>query len=126
MSQRFYKCNKCGNIYAVVEDKGCRVSCCGVPMEEIIPGAVDAAAEKHVPVVSQEGSTVTVKVGDVPHPMISEHYIEWISIETKEGNQRKLLNPESEPEAKFALTDDDELIAAYAYCNLHGLWKKDL
>ncbi|MGI6205382.1 MAG: desulfoferrodoxin family protein [Anaerovoracaceae bacterium] len=125
MPQRFFKCHKCGNIYAVVEDSGCRVSCCGSPMEEIIPGAVDASEEKHVPVIEQDGQKVTIKVGSAVHPMTSEHYIEWISIETKEGNQRKVLEPESAPEASFVLTDDDELLAAYAYCNLHGLWKTE-
>jgi superoxide reductase len=126
MSHRFYKCNICGNIYEVVEDSGCQVTCCGIPMEEIIPGAVDASEEKHVPSVTQNGNEVRVIVGDTLHPMLSDHYIEWISIDTREGIQRKELLPESAPEASFLLTDDDELLSVYAYCNLHGLWKTEL
>ena len=126
MSHRFYNCNKCGNIYEVVEDSGCRVSCCGIPMEEIIPGAVDASEEKHVPVILQDGSRVRIVIGEILHPMGSDHYIQWISIDTKEGIQRKELSPESAPEASFILTEDDELISVYAYCNLHGLWKKEV
>ena len=97
--------------------------CCGKPMEEIIPGTTDASVEKHVPVVSVEGNIVRVKVGSVEHPMIPEHYIEWISLQTKFGNQRKALDPGEAPEALFAILDGDEVVAAYAYCNLHSLWK---
>lgn len=99
--------------------------CCGQKMEEILPGVTDAAVEKHVPEIVVEGKKVIVKVGSVAHPMIAEHYIEWVSIETKEGEQRKALSPEMAPEVEFMLSDSDELIAAYAYCNLHGLWKAD-
>lgn len=126
MSHRFYKCNKCGNIYEVVKDSGCQVFCCGVPMEEIIPGAVDASEEKHVPVVTQEDNTVRVVVGEALHPMAGDHYIEWISIDTREGIQRKELSPEAPPEASFLLSGDDELVSVYACCNLHGLWKKEV
>ena len=116
MTQRFYKCAHCGNIIAFVENKGVPVMCCGQKMEELIPGTTDAAQEKHVPVIQQ---------GEVEHPMQEEHYIQWISIETKEGNQRKVLKPGEAPKAVFMLTDTDELIAAYEYCNLHGLWKAE-
>ena len=126
MAQRFFYCEHCHNIYAVVHDSGVPVMCCGQKMTELIPGSVDASVEKHVPVVELNGNEVTVKVGSEEHPMTSEHYIEWISIETTEGNQRKLLSPESEPSVKFVLTDSDQLLAAYAYCNLHGLWKKEV
>ena len=88
-------------------------------MKEIIPGTTDAAVEKHVPVISQEGNIVTVSVGSVEHPMIPEHYIEWISLETNKGNQRKVLQPNTPPTAQFALLDGEEVITAYAYCNLH-------
>ena len=94
-------------------------------MQEIIPGTTDAAQEKHVPVIQKEGNKVTVTVGEVEHPMLEEHYIQWISIETKEGNQRKILKPGEAPTAVFMLTESDELIAAYEYCNLHGLWKAE-
>ncbi|MBO7676989.1 MAG: desulfoferrodoxin Dfx [Erysipelotrichaceae bacterium] len=120
---KFYRCAKCGQMVAIVEKKGCPIMCCGQPMEEIIPGTTDAAAEKHVPVVKQEGNLVTVCVGEVEHPMIPEHYIEWIALQTKQGNQRKKLNPGEKPMAVFALVDGDECVAAYAYCNLHSLWK---
>lgn len=123
MEQKFYICNHCGNIIAMVKDSGVPVMCCGEKMTEIIPGSVDASQEKHVPVVSVDGSTVTVTVGSVEHPMVPEHYIEWSSLQTKQGNQRKLLEPGQEPTVCFALCPGDEVEAAYAYCNIHGLWK---
>lgn len=97
--------------------------CCGQKMTEIIPGTVDAAREKHVPVYEVNGSTVQVRVGAVEHPMQDVHYIEWIALQTKQGVQRKALKPGEKPEASFALCEGDEVVAAYAYCNLHGLWK---
>lgn len=123
MELKFYSCEICGKIIAMVKDTGVPTICCGQPMKEIVPGSVDAAAEKHVPVVSVEGNIVTVEVGSVPHPMAEEHYIEWIVLSTQEGMQRKALNPGDEPKAEFALTDGDEVIGALAYCNLHSLWK---
>ncbi|MFA9463760.1 MAG: desulfoferrodoxin family protein [Velocimicrobium sp.] len=123
MKQRFFKCELCGNVIAFVEDKGTPLSCCGQHMTELIPGAVEAAVEKHVPVVSVEGNKVTVTVSTVEHPMTEGHYIQWISLETKQGNQRKMLTPQDKPVAEFMLCDEDEVVAAYAYCNLHGLWK---
>ena len=120
---KFFKCAHCGNIIAYVEDKGVPVVCCGEKMTEIIPGTTDAAAEKHVPVVLHNGSEIEVKVGSAEHPMIAEHYIQWIAIETKQGAQRKILSPNDAPKAVFALADGDEFVAAYAYCNLHSLWK---
>lgn len=97
--------------------------CCGEAMKEIVPGTVDAAVEKHVPVYEVEGNVVKVKIGSVEHPMLDEHYIEWIALETKMGNQRKALKPGEAPEACFAMCDGDEVVAVYEYCNLHGLWK---
>lgn len=125
MKQRFFKCEHCGNIIAFVKNKGVPVMCCGQKMTEILPNTVDAAVEKHVPVLAAEGNRVTVTVSSVAHPMLEEHYIEWISIETKEGNQRKELKPGTEPKAEFMVCDSDEVVAAYAYCNLHGLWKSE-
>lgn len=89
---------------------------------EIVPNTVDAAKEKHVPVISREGQTVTVAVGEVAHPMQEAHYIEWILLETTEGQERHLLTPGEEPVTQFLASEDCEIIAAYAYCNLHGLW----
>jgi superoxide reductase len=122
---KFYKCNHCGNIIAFVENKGVPVKCCGEKMEEIVANTVDAAKEKHVPVIKVEGNLVTVCVGDVAHPMLSEHSILWVALETKQGAQRKELAVGSEPKVQFALVDGDEVVAAYAYCNLHGLWKAE-
>ena len=123
MEMKFYRCKKCGQMVAIVLKKGCPIMCCGEPMEEIIPGTSDGAAEKHVPIIRQDGNIVSVVVGEVEHPMIPEHYIEWIALQTKQGNQRKKLNPGDRPEALFALVDGDEVLSAYAYCNLHSLWK---
>ena len=123
MEQKFYVCKHCGQIIAVVKESGVPVMCCGQKMTEIVPGSVDAAAEKHVPVWTVEGNTVKVKVGEVAHPMLPEHYIEWVSLQSKCGNQRKQLRPGDAPEVSFALTDGDEVEAVYAYCNLHSLWK---
>ena len=91
-------------------------------MEQIIPGTTDAAVEKHVPVITKNGNLVEVKVGSVEHPMAPEHYIEWIALRTKQGNQRKILKPGDAPVATFALVEGDEVIEAFAYCNLHSLW----
>lgn len=99
--------------------------CCGQPMTEVVPGTTDAAVEKHVPVITVDGNMVKVEVGEVEHPMADVHYIEWIALETTKGAQRKALNPGDTPCAEFALTDDDSVVAAYAYCNLHGLWKAE-
>lgn len=92
-------------------------------MKPLVPNTTDAAGEKHVPVIRQEGNLVTVTVGSVEHPMLEAHYIKWILLETKEGRQRKTLKPGDKPVAVFALTPGDEVVAAYEYCNLHGLWK---
>ena len=124
MEMKFYKCKHCGNIIAVVKASGAPISCCGEKMTEIVPGTADAAVEKHVPVVEIKDGKVIVTVGEVAHPMAPEHYIEWIAISTDQGNQRKILEPGDKPMACFALCDGEKLEAAYAYCNLHGLWKK--
>ena len=123
MEMKFYRCSHCGQIIAIVKGTGVPVICCGEPMAEVIPGATDASLEKHVPVFTVEGNTVHVSVGSAAHPMLPEHYIEWVAIQTKLGNQRKQLSPGDEPKACFSLCDGDEVKAVYAYCNLHSLWK---
>ena len=123
MEQKFLICERCGNMVAMVKDKGVPVMCCGQKMKEIVPGTTDAAAEKHVPVYVVEGNVVKVTVGSAEHPMQPEHYIEWISLQTRQGNQRKQLKPGEAPKASFALKAGDEVEAVYEYCNLHGLWK---
>ena len=120
---KFYVCEVCGNFVGMIKESGAPMSCCGQKMKELVPGTSDGAVEKHVPVCKVEGNVVTVEVGSVEHPMAPEHYIEWIAIETKKGAQRKVLEPGQKPCVQFVLTDDDEVVAAYAYCNLHGLWK---
>ncbi len=120
-----YRCEVCGNIIAHIKHSGARCFCCGREMKPITPNTSDGAGEKHVPVIKAEGNLVTVTVGSVEHPMLDAHYIEWIMIETKEGRQRKTLKPGEKPEAVFALTEGDEVTAAYEYCNLHGLWKAE-
>jgi superoxide reductase len=107
----------------MIKESGAPMTCCGQKMKELVPGTSDGAAEKHVPVCKVEGNKVIVEVGSVEHPMAPEHYIEWIAIETAKGAQRKVLEPGQKPCAEFILTDDDSVVAAYAYCNLHGLWK---
>jgi superoxide reductase len=122
---KFYVCAHCGNIIAYAHESGVPVVCCGEKMKELVPNTVDAAKEKHVPVISVNGNTVSVAVGSVAHPMAAEHFIEWIALETVQGNQRKVLKPGDKPEAVFALAEGDSVVAAYAYCNLHGLWKAE-
>ena len=104
-------------------DAGVPVMCCGQNMTEIIPGTTDASQEKHVPVYTVEDNLVTVTVGAVEHPMQPEHYIEWVSLQTKQGNQRKVLQSGDAPKVCFAICEGDEVEAVYAYCNLHSLWK---
>ncbi|MCD8133142.1 MAG: desulfoferrodoxin [Clostridiales bacterium] len=123
MELKFYICEHCGNIIMKVKDKGVPVMCCGQKMKEIIPGTTDAAAEKHVPDYKVERNLVKVNVGSVDHPMLPEHYIEWIALKTKQGVQIKELQPGEKPAAAFALSEGDAVEAVYAYCNLHSLWK---
>ncbi len=123
MEQKFYICKHCGNIIAMVKDAGVPVVCCGERMTQLIPGTSDGAAEKHVPVYEVNGNVVNVTVGAVEHPMLENHYIEWISIQTNYGNQRKTLMPGEPPKVSFALLEGEKVEAVYAYCNLHGFWK---
>lgn len=123
--QKFYICRHCGNLVGLIEAGGGTLICCGEPMVELKPNTVDASQEKHVPVVTVEGDTVKVAVGAAAHPMTEEHYIQWIYLQTTHGGQRRGLKPGEVPEAEFAL-NGDAAVAVYAYCNLHGLWKKEL
>ncbi len=120
---KFFICEHCGNIIAMVCDKGVPVMCCGQKMTEIVPGTTDAAVEKHVPAYEVRDGRLFVTVGSVEHPMLPEHYIEWIAVETNLGNQRKQLAPGAAPKAEFALLEGEEVKGVYAYCNLHSLWK---
>lgn len=120
---KFYKCSHCGNIITFAENKGVPVMCCGQKMEELVPNTTDAAVEKHVPVYEVKDGIVKVSVSSVEHPMQEEHYIQWVVLEAKQGSQFKKLVPGQKPEVLFAITSDDEAVAVYGYCNLHGLWK---
>jgi len=123
----FYRCEGCGNFITFLGEKtACTPKCCGETMKELTPNTTDAAQEKHVPVAEVSGNTVTVKVGSAAHPMLEEHYIEFIILETENGFQKKDLKPGEAPEAVFVTADGEKPVAAYAYCNLHGLWKADL
>ena len=121
----FYKCAKCGNIAIKVVDGGGTMSCCGEPMQVLEANTTDAAKEKHVPVIEAKGSQVTVKIGSAPHPMVEAHYIQWVYLQTKNGGQFHYFAPGDAPEATFALAEGDAAVAAYEYCNLHGLWKAE-
>lgn len=123
MDMRFYVCAHCGNIIAYVKSSGVPVVCCGERMSELEPNTTDAAHEKHVPVYSVEDGVVNVAIGSAAHPMVDAHYIEWVSLQTKQGNQRKALKPGEEPRVCFCICEGDEVEAVFAYCNLHGLWK---
>ncbi len=123
MEMEFYRCKHCGQIVAVVKKTGAPLVCCGEKMEKIVPGTTDASVEKHVPVYEMKGNVVTVTVGAAAHPMLPEHYIEWVSLQTKFGNQRKALKPGDEPKVCFTVCEGDEVQAVYAFCNLHSLWK---
>ena len=120
---RFFVCEHCGNLITFLRDAGVPVVCCGQKMTELIPGTVEAATEKHIPVVETSGKTVTVRVGSVPHPMMEKHFIQWVALETNLGSQIRYLKPETEPVATFALSEGEEVVNVYEYCNLHGLWK---
>ncbi len=122
---RFYICEHCGNIIGMIHSAGVPVKCCGQNMTELVPGTVEASLEKHIPVAEVEGNTVKVTVGSVLHPMIEEHSILWVYLETDKGGQRKNLEVGKDPVVTFALADEKP-VAVYAYCNLHGLWKADI
>ncbi|MBP0990770.1 MAG: desulfoferrodoxin FeS4 iron-binding domain-containing protein [Oscillospiraceae bacterium] len=123
MNVKFYRCSICGQIVAIVKETGAPLVCCGKPMQEIVPGTTDASLEKHIPVYKVSDGKVEVTVGSVEHPMEEKHYIEWVLLKTKFGNQRKALKPGDAPKVCFSICGGDEVEAVYAYCNLHSLWK---
>ena len=122
MEMKFYQCTICGQIAAIVKETGVPLVCCGQEMNELIPGSVDASVEKHVPMIEIDGDKIIVTVGSTPHPMTKEHHIEWVSLQSRFGNQRKALKPGMKPKVCFRVCEGDEILAVYAYCNLHGLW----
>jgi superoxide reductase len=116
-----YKCNVCGNIIEVLHGGAGELVCCGQAMNLLAENTVDAAKEKHVPVVEKTADGVKVSVGSVAHPMEEKHYIEWIEIIAGGKSYRQFLNPGEAPEATFKVDAED--VAAREYCNLHGHWK---
>ncbi len=116
-----YKCEACGNIVEVMHAGAGELVCCGAAMKLMAENTVDAAKEKHIPVIKKAAGSVTVKVGSVAHPMEEKHYIEWIEIIADGNSYKKFLNPGDTPEATFNIEANE--LTARAYCNLHGLWK---
>ncbi|MBN1676762.1 MAG: desulfoferrodoxin [Kiritimatiellae bacterium] len=116
-----FKCELCGHIVELIHDGKGQLVCCNQPMKALTENTVDAAREKHVPVIEKTDSTVTVTVGSVPHPMEAKHYIEWIELIADGKAYRQFLNPGDAPEATFAVQAGT--VNAREYCNLHGLWK---
>jgi superoxide reductase len=116
-----YKCEACGNIVEVLHGGGGELVCCGQPMKLFKENTVDAAKEKHVPVVEQTDAGVKVKVGSVAHPMEEKHYIEWVEVIVDGEIHRQFLNPGDAPEAVFGVKASN--VTAREYCSLHGLWK---
>jgi len=122
---QFFVCEECNNLVGTIHFSGAPMSCCGQKMKELAANTSDGAKEKHVPVIKMDGNMVTVEVGSVAHPMTDAHYIQWIYLQTENGGQRKSLRPGDEPKAVFTL-HEDKAVAVYEFCNLHGLWKKEL
>lgn len=121
---QIYKCAVCGNIVEVVHAGSGALACCGQEMVLQVPNTVDAAKEKHVPVIEKTAAGVKVKIGSVPHPMEASHYIEWIEIIAGGKVERKYLQPGAAPEAEFDFWSED--LVAREYCNLHGLWQSQV
>ncbi len=122
---RFYICEHCGNIVGMIHNAGVPMMCCGQKMTELVPNTEEASVEKHLPEITVDADKVVAKIGSTPHPMIEEHHIMWVYLQTDRGGQRKCLKAGDEPEAVFALADEKP-VAVYAYCNIHGLWKTDV
>lgn len=119
---KFFRCQHCGNIITFMKESGVPVICCGEPMKKLEANSVDAATEKHVPVVEKNDGKIKVMVGSVLHPMQPEHYIEWIALVSDDKVEFRYLQPGDEPTAEFCETSSGTI---YAYCNLHGLWKSE-
>ena len=126
MTLKFYKCQHCGNVITKVVDHKVPVFCCGEKMTQLVPNTSDGAGEKHIPVVEVNGNLVKVTVSTVQHPPVAAHFIQFIAIATTTGFQVKNLQAGETPEATFVLNPDEKVVAAYEYCNLHGLWASEL
>lgn len=119
---KYLKCDECGSVLEIIEDRGKIQDCCGKEMTPLIENTTDAAHEKHVPVVKIENDIATILVGELSHPMEESHYIKWISIKTTKRETKYNLKPGSEPIVSFVLDENERILKVYSYCNLHGLW----
>lgn len=124
MEVKIFKCKECGKL--ITSLYGENEDCCKGNLELVVPNTVDAAAEKHVPVVNVDGTNVLVEIGSVPHPMEEEHHIVFIVLVTTNGYQIKYLNPTGKPSAYFKITEDEKVLKAIEFCNIHGLWEHNL
>lgn len=122
---KFYICRHCGNFVQIIHDSQVPMICCGEKMTELKANTSDGAGEKHLPIVHLEDGAINVNVGEIDHPMVPEHFIEWIYVETDKGGYRHDFQPNDEPNVSFAIPDE-KVVAVYAYCNLHGLWMTQL
>jgi superoxide reductase len=123
--QKFFICKLCGNMIGLLKDQGVPLVCCGEVMSELVSNTVEASVEKHLPVATISGNSLSVAVGSVAHPMDDDHFIAFVYVEMEDGGQRKCLGAKDKPEASFCFTDSKPT-AVYAYCNLHGMWKTEL
>jgi superoxide reductase len=123
-NRSFYRCSICGNLVGLMNDGGGQLTCHGQPMTLLTANTSDGAREKHVPVASREGTTLHVAVGSIAHPMLENHYIQWICVAQDNRTQRVALHPGQAPAADFIVADGP--LTIYEYCNLHGLWKTEL
>jgi len=123
LKPKFYYCEDCDSLVILVRESEIVMTCCGQPMIELVPGIAFASQKKHQPIYRVEGKRVFVTFESQSHPMDESHMIEWIALQTKNGLVHKSLSPGRVPETTFALCEDDEVEAVYAYCNVHGLWK---
>ena len=126
MKLHFYHCKVCGKVIAIFTDTGAPTICCGRVMEELAVNRSEGSGEKHLPVYRIGGNVVRVMVGSEAHPMLENHWIQWIGLRTSQGFQFRKLVPGDSPEALFFVNIGDRPEAVYAYCNIHGLWSTDI
>ncbi len=121
---QIYKCEVCGNMVEVIHEGADALACCGKPMVLLEEKVTESGNEKHLPVVTVNGNKVEVKVGSIEHPMVDNHYIEWIEVIAEDGVHRKFLSPGEKPVAVFEVSG--KVLEAREYCSIHGLWSKKL
>lgn len=124
MKKKFLLCEECGNLEELKEESP-NSTCCNTLMKAVDANSTEASIEKHIPTIKVEDSTVTISVGEILHPMSEEHYISYIYLKTNKKLKKQALKPTDKPQAIFTLSENEEVIAAYSYCNLHGLWQKE-